>query len=74
MEEFLASPIAYFGIDEYVFNSAVLGAVAGLLGSEVGTVAVFSRCGRTESSPAPLHAFYPGISWRVTSGALFQFL
>jgi broad specificity phosphatase PhoE len=41
--EFLASPIAYFGLSEETFCSTVLEAFAGLLASNTGTIAVFSH-------------------------------
>jgi broad specificity phosphatase PhoE len=41
--EFLASPIAYFGLSEEGFRATVLGAFAELLASDAGTIAVFSH-------------------------------
>jgi broad specificity phosphatase PhoE len=42
-QEFLASPIAYFGLNEENFRSVVLDAFASLITPDVGTVAVFSH-------------------------------
>jgi broad specificity phosphatase PhoE len=41
--EFLASPIAYFGLSEEGFRSTVLEAFAGLLASDARAIAVFSH-------------------------------
>ncbi|MCP3468751.1 histidine phosphatase family protein [Bradyrhizobium sp. CCGUVB1N3] len=41
--EFLASPIAYFGLSEERFRATVLRAFAELLASDTGTIAVFSH-------------------------------
>jgi broad specificity phosphatase PhoE len=41
--EFLASPIAYFGLSEEGFRSTVLGASAELLASDARAIAVFSH-------------------------------
>ncbi|MCK1716548.1 histidine phosphatase family protein [Bradyrhizobium sp. 141] len=41
--EFLASPIAYFGLSEEGFRSTVLGAFAGLFASDASAIAVFSH-------------------------------
>jgi broad specificity phosphatase PhoE len=41
--EFLVSPVAYFGLDEEQFKSTVLRAFAGLFASEARAVAVFDH-------------------------------